>query len=109
MAIFDLNLFKEIPQKDKDLMNGFIREIQKLFSKNNVFYMIPESINHICAIFYYTMDKWDPEYIGTNHVYQMMDIVLQQTMVRLVHIAKLLQNLLGYIDGNSKYINYHYS
>ena len=71
MAALALSLhkLKRLPQKEKDLINGFIREIQATFPENNTYFNIPISINHICALFYniYVNDKWDPKYIGYGH------------------------------------------
>ncbi len=69
MASVETVLTKDLPQKEKDLIDGFIREIQALFPKDTAFYNIPISINHICALFYhlYVFDKWDPEYICSRH------------------------------------------
>ena len=67
MATLHLSLFKDIPQRDKDLIYGYIRKIQATLPINDdTFYNIPESINYICALFYYARDKWDPNYIDKN-------------------------------------------
>ena len=67
MATIDLSVFKNIPQRQKDLIYGYIRKIQAIFPKDNTYYNIPDSVNYICALFYHLKDKWDPKYIGANH------------------------------------------
>ena len=69
MAALDLSRAKSIPQKEKDLINGFIRRIQAIFPKHTTYFNIPTSINLICALFYnlYVNDRWDPKHIGVYH------------------------------------------
>ena len=67
MTTLDFGMIKNIPQRDKDAIYGYIREMQARFPKDNTFYNIPESINYICALFYFLKDKWDPKYIGQDH------------------------------------------
>ena len=67
MTALELSLFKDIPQRDKNLIYGYIREMQTILPKDTAFYNIPQSINYICALFYYLRDKWDEEYIGPCH------------------------------------------
>ena len=85
MTTLDLTSFIHIPQREKDLINGFIREIQKIFPEDVPFYNIPISINKICGVFYQLYnDKWDKKYIGVNHR-------LSQDGYRIEHI-KSYQN-----------------
>ena len=53
---------KSIDQSIKDIVFGFCREAQALFSSDNVYFTIPPLIIHHCLLFYYQR-----EYLKTNY------------------------------------------
>ena len=55
---------KNVWQKWKDLINGYIRNMQVILPKDETFYNIPPLINHICLIYYGSTDEWDSKYIS---------------------------------------------
>ena len=59
MADLDLATFKEFPQQEKDLINGFIRQCQLILPKESAYHIIPDSINIICELFYFLTDQWN--------------------------------------------------
>ena len=74
MSTLELADHKDIPQRDKDLVGGYIRDIQVLLPKDAAYYNIPISINYICALFYYLHDTWDPDRV--HSVYKIKDDTL---------------------------------
>ena len=57
---FELKLYSKIDPKSKYLIDGYIRTIQQLFTKNVSYFTIPKNVNYIIAIFYFlTCDEWD--------------------------------------------------
>ena len=55
---------KHINPKIKNLVFGFIRNVQPLLPQNNVYYNIPEIVFHGTLLFYNPMDEWDKKYVG---------------------------------------------
>ena len=49
----DFKKVKHINQKYKDTVNGFIKQIEILFPKDNPYFNIVTSIKHIILLFYY--------------------------------------------------------
>ena len=60
----ELKKLKNIDQMTKDLVNGFIRDIQRYLPNNQTYYNIPSSIKNICILFFYMFDEWNPNMIG---------------------------------------------
>ena len=50
---------KNIDEKSKLTIYGFIRKVQALLPQNNTFYTIPLSIGHIILLFYFEMDEFE--------------------------------------------------
>ena len=56
-----------IPQENKDLINGYIREIQNLFPfEQNPYFTIPVSINCLCALYYTIRGQFNTELCSKN-------------------------------------------
>ena len=58
---------KNIDVKDRDLINGYIRENEKnVFQdqKDNPYYNIPGLINYLCLSFWYDLNEFDPNLCG---------------------------------------------
>ena len=53
----DLKAFEKIDFETKCLVFGFIRIIEQLLIGN-----IPTSIYHICTLYFYLNDEWDPKF-----------------------------------------------
>ena len=63
----DFSIINQIQQDKKDLIFGFIREIQTKYFANyhETFYIIPTLIIHLCLLFYYYKnDEFDPNLCG---------------------------------------------
>ena len=74
-----LNTTKLADQRTKDIVNGFIKQYQKLLSKNNIYhYNIPSLIQNLCLNYY-----WIKEYFTFHGV----DIILNKDKT----IAKMKQ------------------
>ena len=68
MASLDLSLYKKVDPESRDLISGYIRRAQKLFSCQTAYYNIPTAINHLCALFYYLAeDEWDKDRMGSQY------------------------------------------
>ena len=67
MAVFELATFRQFPQREKDLINGFIRVVQTMFSQESSYHLIPDSINIICGLFYYVTDKWNKNILPSKY------------------------------------------
>ena len=67
MAAVNLNNYDEIDEKTKYLIFGFIRDAQKLFPSDVIFYNIPTLINYLCALFYFVKDEWDETRIAAKY------------------------------------------
>ena len=77
MTALDLSEYKEIEQRTKDLISGYIRAAEKeSFPSNESRYNIPISINYICALFYYIKEKWNTDQIGED--YEIIDDTLKR-------------------------------
>ena len=50
---------KSIDQRSKTFVNGYIRSIQKLFPKDNIYYTIPALVIHWILLYYYLGDEFD--------------------------------------------------
>ena len=67
MAALDVTNYKHIHQSTKDLINGFIRGFEALFSNEHSAFNIPVSINYICALFYYLTDEWNKDRMARKY------------------------------------------
>ena len=56
---FNLESAKKADQKSNHLIFGFVREAQQLLPVET-YYNIPELISHICLVYYFLMDFFDP-------------------------------------------------
>ena len=53
--------------RTKNIVNGYIRKIQKLFPwQDNSYFIIPQLINHICLSFYWIKFSFNRKYFGKN-------------------------------------------
>ena len=50
---------KRIDQESKDLIFGYIRNVQELFPADNVYYTIPNLVIHWILLYFYFEDKFD--------------------------------------------------
>ena len=69
MATVDLAKTKNIQQIHKNVVYGYIRNVQNtVFSENNdPFYIIPKLIIRLCLLFWYeAMDEFDPKLCSKN-------------------------------------------
>ena len=59
---------RQIKQRDKSSVNGYIREIEeKSFSNDSFYKIIPMIINYLCMKYYHeSRDEFDPELHGTD-------------------------------------------
>ena len=56
--------------KTKNIVNGYIREIQKIFPwQDNSYFIIPSLINHVCLSFYWIGFEFNKTYIGKNLIF----------------------------------------
>ena len=54
-------------KRTKNIVNGYIHEMQKLFPwQDNSYFIIPELINHICLSFYWIRFTFNKKYTGDN-------------------------------------------
>lgn len=49
----DLKKVAKIRQKDKDIVNGYIKQIQCLFPADNTYYLIATLIKHLCLLYFH--------------------------------------------------------
>ena len=60
-------VLKNCDNKTKDIVNGYIHEIQKVFPwQENSYFLIPDIINHICLSFYWIRFEFNKKYMGEN-------------------------------------------
>ena len=57
---FNLENVKKADKKSRQLIFGFVREAQELLP-DDTYYNIPELISHICLVYYFLMDFFDPK------------------------------------------------
>ena len=57
MAQFNLKRSANIRQKDKDVVNGFMKEVECLFPADNPFYIISDLIKHLCLLYFHHVIK----------------------------------------------------
>ena len=67
----ELKKYELIDIKSRYLVNGYIRNIQKLltnnFNSNYYYFIIPKDINYICCFFYYQFDdEFEPKLCNEN-------------------------------------------
>ncbi len=53
MAQVEFKKIANIRQKDKDIVNGFIKEVQTLFPEDNPYYIIADLIKHLCLLYFH--------------------------------------------------------
>ena len=53
MAQTDFKKVKNFRQRDKDIVYGFIKEIQSVFPKDNSYYNIHDLIKHLCLLYFH--------------------------------------------------------
>ena len=59
---------KRIDERSKDCLSGYIRQIQKLFPTDNVYYTIPTLVIHWILLYYYVWEQFDPNNCGEGYV-----------------------------------------
>ena len=57
---------RKIPQKHKDIVSGFLREIENTYSSDDTFHKVSTLILYVCLSFYYVYDEWDPDHKSTH-------------------------------------------
>ena len=62
---FNLEESKLADQKSRDLVFGFIKEAQRLFPIDT-YYNIPALITHVCLVYYYIKEYFDPELMSEH-------------------------------------------
>ena len=63
----NLSYFKKLKQRDKDIVSGYIRNMQLSLPTNNPFYNIPQIVNVLCALYSVNYDEWDEQCSGPNY------------------------------------------
>ena len=58
--VINIAEIKKIDTRTKHLLYGFIHNTQTLLPTNNAYYNIPDLIVHLCLMFYYIKECWDP-------------------------------------------------
>ena len=51
---------KFIDQRTKDVIFGYIKDVQQLFPKDNSYYIIPKLVIYWCLLYYYQNEQFDP-------------------------------------------------
>ena len=59
MAAVTLEDIKSIDQKIKDVIHGYIRNVQKEMPQDNIYFTIPALVIHWIMIFYYIAEHFD--------------------------------------------------
>ena len=106
------SVFKETKNcdtKTKNIINGYIHEMQKLFPwEENSYFIIPKLINHICLSFYWIRFAFNRKYAGNN-----LEFINESTVTKLkgdrstVHsLCSIGESISGDIC-NSFRIEYH--
>ena len=67
MAQPSLEDVKSIDQNTKYTIYGFIRNMQKQISRDNIYYTIPELVIHWILLYFYIADQFDPEYCSNSY------------------------------------------
>ena len=49
----DLRKVEKLPQKYKDIVSAYISTAQRLFPKDDLYFMIGDLIKHLCLIYYH--------------------------------------------------------
>ena len=57
---------KHVDEKTKYTVYGYVREIQKLFPKQNSYYNIPIGVIHFILLYYYKQLQLNKKYIGKD-------------------------------------------
>ena len=61
MAAASLEDVKNIDQKTKDAIYGYIKQVQALFPSDNIYYTIPELVIYWCLLYYNQPERFDPK------------------------------------------------
>ena len=71
-------LISSCDDRTRNIVNGYIRESQKVFPWQEIsYYIIPEVINHICLAFYWIALKFNKK-----HIHQDLKIINDTTVTR---------------------------
>ena len=60
-TLFSLENVKYTNQKGKDIVNGYVRNIQTLMPSDNVYYTVPTLVIHSILLYFYRLECFDPE------------------------------------------------
>ena len=63
---FDLGRFKQINDKHKLTVYGYIKDCQSVFPLDIPYYQIHDLIKQTCTLFYAPTHEWDLEFISPN-------------------------------------------
>ena len=59
-----LETVKDIDEKTKHCVFGYIRKTQKIFPNDNIYYTIPSLVIHWILLYYHIQERFDPENCG---------------------------------------------
>ena len=63
----DFNKWRKYDQRTRDIVNGYIHEIQKVFPmKQNPYYNMPDSIHRVCLSFYWIAGIFNRDKYGES-------------------------------------------
>ena len=68
---------KNVDDRTKRLIFGYMREARQLFPHDITYYNIPISINYICLLFYWMKDKWNADRLSDE--YEINENALKRT------------------------------
>ena len=75
----DLTEYKNIDQRTKDLVSGYIRNEERKLSIN-----ITSLINYICALFYFLNDEWNKIHTTPRYLISDDKVTIQNTMEDII-------------------------
>ena len=92
----DFNRMKNCDRRTRNILNGYIREMQKLFQwKTNAYFIIPELINHICLSFYGKSVAFNKKYFG-QHLRFVNDMTVIKENYTNRHSLCVIGNAISY-------------
>ena len=69
----DLKQVQKIPQRYKDIVNGFAKGVQYLMPKDNTYYNIVDLIKHMILLYYHTL--FDSKLLNDEEIYKLTNLL----------------------------------
>ena len=86
----DFEKVKKADEKTRDLINGYIRECQRLFPQNVTYLIIPSLVNILCTLYYFYPDQWDSDH-GIPPAMELNNRTI--TCIKSVHCSAFMKTI----------------